>query len=284
MLPKARVGSSDVDYFLFPAHKEERHMAFDNRPEPVEPKPWLSKAPSSSAEQEVRRGALFSTVLLLVLKALITMLSITVRLTTPHPHLTPPRSLVPSLHFVLLQAKQQRHMEAQKRNTGVAVEVAAAAMALSQTYKTAGDTSTERRAAVPIAEMNKRAKAMGSAAADSEAAADGARRDEDRSKSWSVKEKRKRDLGQANRALRRGTTENNRDGRETLGSSFAESSSDLPYRPSCLLILPCTLFPQRREKLRRGGEAHSARVRPAKRWPRLWLIGSLARILQHLPF
>jgi hypothetical protein len=91
----------------------------------------------------------------------------------------------------LSQAKQQRIAASQKKNTGVAVEIAAAATAMSQTYKSATGYETSGRAAVPLAEMHKRQKPGGKAKQQGES---------EQGKSFNAKEKRKRDLGQASRA------------------------------------------------------------------------------------
>ena len=106
--------------------------------------------------------------------------------------LLPPPPPPPNIetHAHGAQAKQQRIAAAQKKNTGVAVEIAAAATAMSQTYKSATGYESSARTAVPLAEMHKRQKPGGRAKHGGES---------EQGKSFNAKEKRKRDLGQTSR-------------------------------------------------------------------------------------
>lgn len=133
----------------------------------------------------------------------------------------------------LAQAKQQRIAASQKKNTGVAVEIAAAATAMSQTYKSATGYETSGRTAVPLAEMHKRQKPGGKAKQQGES---------EQGKSFNAKEKRKRDLGQASRA-------SCHEG-EYFHAGHRRTDPNFSSHP-----LLC-----RGEELRGGGEANAARL------------------------
>lgn len=90
----------------------------------------------------------------------------------------------------------------QHQNTGIAADITAAATAMSQTYKVASYDDAPAFTAKPLVDMHKRQKAASGVPGgddDDEDTTPAPKRKGDPHKSFSSKEKRKREMGQASR-------------------------------------------------------------------------------------